>query len=138
MIGIRMPTSPVLSLLAAGGTEVAPYQASLRAVHHDFCAVAMARLKVEYLLGSRALLRSLHERLVTMMESFMVPLRGLVSTSLITNANHALDCKAACRQSGKKWRKCCARLSESALPSPLVRRSVLTSCNSVWLRRLWW
>ena len=58
-------------------------------MHHDFCAVAMARLKVEYLLGIRALLRSLHERLVTMMESFMVPLRGLVSTLLITNADYA-------------------------------------------------
>jgi len=88
VVGIRIPARPVLSLLGAGGKGTVLLKDCLREMHYDHCAVSAARLHLSFMLQVRGLLRSLHERVATLMDSFMTPLRGL-SHSLITPAEHA-------------------------------------------------
>lgn len=83
VVGILIPARPLLSLVGAGGHSSAMLKGCLREMHFDHCAVAVARLQLSFLLQVRGLLRTLHERVATLMDSFMIPLRGL-SHSLIT------------------------------------------------------
>ena len=76
VVGIRIPARPVLSLLGAGGKGTVLLKDCLREMHYDHCAVSAARLHLSFMLQVRGLLRSLHERVATLMDSFMTPLRG--------------------------------------------------------------